>query len=103
MSAFLFIWKKVKFCVFAILGIFSVGLAIWFSAKKTGKSEEKVKQAEEKAEKAEVIAAVEIAEQKAESEREVKTVRIANEVLHETVSAPIDVVRDKLRDKWTRD
>lgn len=83
----------------ALMGI----LAIFASAKQTGKAQGRATAAETIAKDREAIAASELVKQQKAADTETATIQKASNATAEVNSTSIDDVRSELRDKWTRD
>lgn len=88
------------------MGVFSflaMLAAVWLSSRKVGKSEAEAEASEKRAGDREAIATRQINEAREASEREVKTVKGANNVKTNNDMLDDSAVNDKLRNDWSRD
>ena len=83
----------------ALLGV----LAIFASAKRTGKAEGEKVAAQQLAKDREAIAANEIRKEHIAAEEKAKAIERASDEISDVNRMPSGAVRDELRDKWTRD
>lgn len=95
--------RKIWAYVAAALSILAMGLTLWFSARKIGKTEGQAEAADERAADREAIAVRRVNETTAAAEREVQAVQGANDVQTANAGVSDAAVVDELRNNWSRD
>lgn len=95
--------KKFGGWILAALSFVAMGLTLWLSSRRVGKAEGQADAAEERAADREAIAVRQVNEQREASQREVETVKGANDVQQDTSRMSDDDVVKRLRDEFSRD
>ena len=89
--------------ILAALSFLAMLATVWLSSRKVGKAEGQADAAEARAADREAVAVREVNEAREASQREVETVKGANDVQNANAVLSDDDVTKRLRDEWSRD